>query len=103
MMPERRPLGELADELQTWVQQRKVPGRVTRLSSEYTELLDEAADRLREFEGTVIEGWVWPEAKRMFAADRVRDIQVYKGAADHPEAVPLLLILTKPQEPDDDD
>lgn len=94
MMPERRPLGELADAL-------KFIADDGEFISGDPELLHEAAARLREFEGTVIEGFVssgelpyFKEAKDE-ARTRHMIVTTYRLLDDD-----TALILKNPQEPE---
>ena len=56
-------------------------------------------ERTREMDGERIEGYVWPEAARLWRKYGERTPDFYRGGIEKlPEAVPATLIL-HPQEP----
>ena len=75
---ERRPLGELA---------RMMELSLKHDAAQRPDVIQEAIDRLREFEGTVIEGWL--------VCEIVEDVE-------DPNSVRVYHVATKPHWEDDD-
>ncbi len=87
MMPERRPLGELA------TQQDQMAGYFDAILQPLeADMCREAAARLREFEGTVIEGWAWPDHVFKFTTGGSDRLTVFMGRINKP-CTPITLIL----------
>ncbi|KKN88134.1 hypothetical protein LCGC14_0252060 [marine sediment metagenome] len=103
-MAERRPLGEFEDrQMIPWLV--GLGYRLERLDGTEPPEIQQIIARLREFEGTVIEGWAWPEAFRAFREGPDYALTVYPMTnqhSSHSHAIPLL-ILKNPQEPEDNE
>ena len=100
MMPERRPLGELADVLDRYTKQLACEG----WPKARLEHFREAATRLREFEGTVIEGCEIASVREIIRHRKIVAVELPIGTAASPiYGAPVILILKNPLEPKADE